>query len=158
MPSAQTPPTLDIVAPQSVPMKTCRLSLMVNPTFLRAKTARGSEHRAGFGEWTGPRPDRSVFPAGSSCGDRGKGCAREHAAAPAASGDVAGCEVGAPLAGAAYDITKSRFAFGSTPSKDDADGFVRWVGVDDLAGHDVLDSQHVGSPKNNAITARCTGR
>jgi hypothetical protein len=48
----------------------------------------------------------------------------------AASGVVTGCEVGAPLAGAAYDITKSRFAFGSTPTEDDASGFVRWVGVD----------------------------
>ena len=52
----------------------------------------------------------------------------------AASGDVTGCEVGAPLAGAAYDITKSRFAFGSTPSEDDAYGFVRWVGVDGVVG------------------------
>ena len=52
----------------------------------------------------------------------------------ATSADVTGCEVGAPLAGAAYDITKSRFAFGSTPSKDDADGFVRWVGVDGVVG------------------------
>jgi hypothetical protein len=51
-------------------------------------------------------------------------------ALPVASGVVTGCEVGAPLAGAAYDITKSRFAFGSTPSEDDANGFVRWVGVD----------------------------
>jgi hypothetical protein len=48
----------------------------------------------------------------------------------AASGVVTGCEVGAPLAGAAYDIKKSRFAFGSTPTQDDASGFVRWVGVD----------------------------
>jgi hypothetical protein len=48
----------------------------------------------------------------------------------AASGGVTGCEIGAPLAGAAYDITKSRFAFGSTPTDGDASGFVRWVGVD----------------------------
>jgi len=45
-------------------------------------------------------------------------------------GDVTGCEIGAPLVGAAYDIAKSRFAFGSTPTEDDANGFVRWVGVD----------------------------
>src|SRR5450432_2968769 len=48
----------------------------------------------------------------------------------AASAVVTGCDVGAPLAGAAYDIEKSRFAFGTTPTQDDASGFVRWVGVD----------------------------
>jgi hypothetical protein len=48
----------------------------------------------------------------------------------AASGVVTGCEIGAPLAGAAYDIKKSRFAFGSTPIQHDASGIVRWVGVD----------------------------
>jgi len=41
---------------------------------------------------------------------------------------VTGCGVGAPLTGAAYDVTKSRFAFGSTPVRDDANGFMRWVG------------------------------
>jgi hypothetical protein len=46
------------------------------------------------------------------------------------SGAVTGCEVGAPLKGATYDITKSRFAFGSTPVRDNLNGFMRWVGVD----------------------------
>jgi len=41
---------------------------------------------------------------------------------------LTGCEVGAPLTGAAYDLTKSRFAFGSPPVRDDANGFMRWVG------------------------------
>jgi hypothetical protein len=41
---------------------------------------------------------------------------------------VTGCEVGAPLTGAAYDLAKSRFAFGSRPVRDDANGFMRWVG------------------------------
>ncbi len=58
------------------------------------------------------------------------GCGGAALDSSAASGDVTGCEVGAPLAGAAYDITKSRFAFGSMPSEADASGFVRWVGVD----------------------------
>ena len=62
------------------------------------------------------------------------GCTGSATDGSAVSGEVTGCEVGAPLAGAAYDITKSRFAFGSTPSKDDADGFVRWVGVDGVVG------------------------
>ena len=43
---------------------------------------------------------------------------------------VTGCEVGAPLAGATYDVTKSRFAFGSTPVRDDSNGLSRWVGAD----------------------------
>src|SRR5882757_618251 len=38
----------------------------------------------------------------------------------AASAAVTGCEVGAPLKGAAYDITKTRFAFGSTPVRNDS--------------------------------------
>jgi hypothetical protein len=46
------------------------------------------------------------------------------------TGAVTGCEVGAPLKGAAYDVTKSRFAFGSTPVRDDLNGFARWVGDD----------------------------
>ncbi len=41
---------------------------------------------------------------------------------------VTGCEVGAPLTGAAYDLTKSRFAFGSPPVRDDANGSMRRVG------------------------------
>lgn len=58
--------------------------------------------------------------------------ARGSSAADASTmrGDVTGCEVGAPLAGAAYDITKSRFAFGSTPTEQDAGALVRWVGID----------------------------
>ena len=59
------------------------------------------------------------------------GCGTESPVDPSAAPGVGtGCEVGAPLAGAAYDIEKSRFAFGSTPTQDDANGFVRWVGVD----------------------------
>jgi hypothetical protein len=46
------------------------------------------------------------------------------------SGAVTGCEVGAPLKGATYDITKSRFAFGSTPVRDTSNGLNRWVGAD----------------------------
>ena len=62
------------------------------------------------------------------------GCSGSAIDGSAAARDVTGCEVGAPLAGAAYDITKSRFAFGSTPAEDDAYGFVRWVGVDGVVG------------------------
>jgi len=65
--------------------------------------------------------------AGLACIGCGTGSPVDSAAV---SGVVTGCEIGAPLAGAAYDIEKSRFAFGSTPTQDDANGFVRWVGVD----------------------------
>ncbi|HEX3696167.1 MAG TPA: hypothetical protein VH374_12355 [Polyangia bacterium] len=50
--------------------------------------------------------------------------------AATASGAVTGCEIGAALKSASYDVTKSRFAFGSTPVRDDSDGLSRWVGAD----------------------------
>jgi len=62
------------------------------------------------------------------------GCSASTINGSASAGNVTGCDVGASLAGSAYDITKSRFAFGSTPSEDDAYGFVRWVGVDGVVG------------------------
>ncbi len=40
------------------------------------------------------------------------------------------CQPGTDLAGTAYDVTKSRFAFGSTPVRQDEYGTIRWVGVD----------------------------
>jgi hypothetical protein len=40
------------------------------------------------------------------------------------------CAANELLSGASYDITKSRFAFGSTPSKQVSGSFVRWVGSD----------------------------
>lgn len=45
------------------------------------------------------------------------------------SGDPASCQPGAVLKGATYDMSKSRFAFGSTPVRDDSTGFLRWVGI-----------------------------
>ncbi len=44
------------------------------------------------------------------------------------------CAAGSPLAGASYEMAKSRFAFGSTPSIDDAGTLVRWVGSDGVVG------------------------
>jgi hypothetical protein len=67
------------------------------------------------------------------------------------TGAVTGCEVGAPLTGAAYDVTKSRFAFGSPPVRDDANGFVRWVGDDGVVAIEVsgreLGSMNGGAPE-----------
>jgi hypothetical protein len=61
-------------------------------------------------------------------------CGQNHAAAPSSSdptsGDLAGCEPGQPLAGATYDVTKSRFAFGGQPVRQTDTGIVRWVGPD----------------------------
>jgi hypothetical protein len=47
-----------------------------------------------------------------------------------ASDDATSCQPGADLTGATYDLSKSRFAFGSTPVQQDASGMTRWVGVD----------------------------
>jgi hypothetical protein len=47
-----------------------------------------------------------------------------------ASGDLTSCQPGHDLAGAQYDVTKSHFAFGGPPVRDDQNGFVRWVGPD----------------------------
>jgi len=58
------------------------------------------------------------------------GCGGATSLDPPTSGAVTGCEPGAPFAGATYDVAKSRFAFGSTPVRDDANGFERWVGRD----------------------------
>ena len=46
------------------------------------------------------------------------------------SGVGSSCAANEPLSGASYDITKSRFAFGSTPSKEVTGNFVRWIGSD----------------------------
>jgi hypothetical protein len=45
-------------------------------------------------------------------------------------GDLTSCQPGKDLAGAQYDVTKSHFAFGGPPVRDDSNGFVRWVGPD----------------------------
>src|SRR5258708_809481 len=68
------------------------------------------------------------------------------------SGAVTGCEVGAPLAGATYDLKKSRFAFGSTPVRDDANGFIRWVGVDGVVAFEQSGAE-IGSMNGGAPEA-----
>jgi hypothetical protein len=47
-----------------------------------------------------------------------------------ASSAAVGCEQGAALQGGTYDIAKSRFAFGSTPTHTSAAAAARWEGVD----------------------------
>jgi hypothetical protein len=48
----------------------------------------------------------------------------------AMSGDLASCAPGAELTGASYTVEKSRFTFGSTPTRQDEATLVRWVGAD----------------------------
>jgi hypothetical protein len=45
-----------------------------------------------------------------------------------------GCTLGQPLAGAKYDIAKSKFAIGSKPAREDANGLTRWVGSHGVVG------------------------
>ena len=47
-----------------------------------------------------------------------------------ASNDATSCQLGADLTGTSYDLSKSRFAFGSTPVRQDANGIIRWTGLD----------------------------
>jgi hypothetical protein len=56
------------------------------------------------------------------------GCLPPSPDAESTSGAIALCADGAPLNGAPYDLAKSRFAFGSTPTRVDEFGLVRWVG------------------------------
>jgi hypothetical protein len=50
---------------------------------------------------------------------------------PAASSGEASCSTSIALIGASYDLSKSRFAFGSTPTKEVVSAtLVRWVGSD----------------------------
>jgi hypothetical protein len=60
---------------------------------------------------------------GLACGGAGNGASASDD--PLASEP---CATGQPLAGASYDIAKSRFAFGSTPVAVDAGALVRWTG------------------------------
>ncbi|MGD0680148.1 MAG: hypothetical protein ABSC94_32600 [Polyangiaceae bacterium] len=71
----------------------------------------------------------------------------------AEAADLSSCATGAPLSGATYDISKSRFAFGSTPVEQDGSGFVRWVGTDGVVGiwadGNVLGTMNAGAPETN---------
>jgi hypothetical protein len=49
------------------------------------------------------------------------------------SSAASACAPGSPLTGASYDLTKSRFAFGSKPVEMTGNGYVRWVGSDGAA-------------------------
>lgn len=62
----------------------------------------------------------------------GLGCADDESGASGPSGSQAllhSCDPGAELTGADYDIEKSKFAFGSTPTKSESGGLTRWTGA-----------------------------
>jgi hypothetical protein len=51
-----------------------------------------------------------------------------------AGGVAASCSSAQDLSGASYDLSKSRFAFGSSPVREDASGLIRWVGTQGVIG------------------------
>jgi hypothetical protein len=53
---------------------------------------------------------------------------------PGGEAGAASCSSTAALSGASYDITKSRFAFGSKPTEQNVPNLVRWVGSDGVVG------------------------
>jgi hypothetical protein len=59
------------------------------------------------------------------------------------------CSPSSLLSGASYDITKSRFAFGSMPSAQDAAKLLRWVGSDGVVAI-FSDGSELGSMNANA--------
>jgi hypothetical protein len=72
---------------------------------------------------------------------------------PAGSGASTGtCSTSGPLSGASYDLAESRFAFGSTPSAQDAGSLVRWVGSDGVVAI-FSDGSEIGSMDANAPEA-----
>jgi hypothetical protein len=69
---------------------------------------------------------------------------------PDATGDSANlaCSNAGPLAGATYDITKSKFAFGSAPAAVNAGSLVRWTGSEGVValfsdGSEMTRKRHV---------------
>jgi hypothetical protein len=65
------------------------------------------------------------------------GCADDESSASPASASqrlLHSCDPGAELTGAEYDIAKSKFAFGSTPTKSESNGLTRWTGANGVVG------------------------
>jgi hypothetical protein len=93
---------------------------------------RGAGTNAGTGTATGGSPGATPIIDTSGSGASG-----------------AACSSNSPLLGASYDIAKSRFAFGSMPSAQDAGGLERWVGSDGVVAiwsdGSVLGSMNAGA-------------
>ncbi len=84
---------------------------------------------------------------GCSGGDKGGG-----STSTSASGDTNGCANGSALAGATYDLSKSRFAFGSAPVETKNGNLDRFVGSDGVVAITTLgDAQGImnaGAPES----------
>jgi hypothetical protein len=76
--------------------------------------------------------------------------------ATSAVGATAGCAVGKPLLGATYDVTKSRFAFGSTPMRIDQGSQVSWRGADGVVAI-TTDGSELASLDSNAPEGNLSG-
>ena len=72
------------------------------------------------------------------------------------AGATAGCAAGQPLLGATYDVTKSRFAFGSTPMRIDQGSQVSWRGVDGVVAI-TTDGSEMASLDGNAPENNLSG-
>jgi hypothetical protein len=95
-------------------------------------------------------------------------CACGSSADPDTASETSGatsCATNAPLAGASYDVSKSRFAFGSKPTLDSTGGLSRWVGSDGVVAIDANGSElgimNASAPETNlpdwsSDTARLT--
>jgi len=61
------------------------------------------------------------------------------------------CDPGAALTGATYDLSRSRFAFGSTPSEEQVSTMTRWVGSDGVVAIESCGSEqgimNAGAPE-----------
>jgi hypothetical protein len=80
-------------------------------------------------------------------------CSGTNAGDTQASSAAVGCEPGSALQGATYDTSKSRFAFGSMPTKSVAGGMVRWVGTDGVVAINATGAElgimNAGAPETN---------
>jgi hypothetical protein len=66
---------------------------------------------------------------------------------------AASCQPGQPLTGATYDISRSKFAFGSMPVPADAEALVRWTGADGVVAvwsdGSAMGVMNAGAPESN---------
>lgn len=106
------------------------------------------------GSESGPTPSVAVGSASGAGTSRGETSGAAGDPGASGSGDAAeSCSGSAPLSGATYDISKSRFAFGSSPSAENDGSFVRWIGSDGVVGissdGSELGIMNAGAPETN---------
>ena len=99
--------------------------------------------RAGSSSWQRPPERPWGSRAAGAAGTTGNGASASDE--PLGSGP---CASGQPLAGATYDIEKSRFAFGSRPVAVDAGALVRWTGSEGVV---VRSGATARSPRRSTV-------